>query len=154
MRGLYQIDHFITSNSIGARIMDTKRVEKGEDSDHSTIKLKLCIKVSLEYKKKYKVPRKTVPDWDLLKEPKHVLAFQIEIDRLLAKMHRKTLNSAIMEAAKATIPCCICNREDWFKMSKTKLAAAILARTKAFSKLSINPTNATRQAHLQKQERP
>jgi hypothetical protein len=78
MRGLYLIDHFIMSNSIRARITDAKRVETGVDSDHSAIKLKMHLKVSLKCKKKYKAPRKIVPDWDLLQQPKNALTFQAE----------------------------------------------------------------------------
>jgi hypothetical protein len=75
----------------------------------------------------------------------HALAFQAEVNRLLAKTQRrnvKFLNSTITEVAKATIPCCSCNHEDWFKMSKKILFVAIQARKKAFSKLSTDPPNA------------
>jgi exonuclease III len=153
MRGLYQIDHFITSNAIRARITDARRVETGVDSDHSAIKLKLRLVVSSKCKKKSKAPKKIIPDWDLLKQPKKELAFQAEVDRLLAKTQRKnvkSLNSAIMEAAKATIPRCSRNRKDWFKMSQKILFAAIQARNKTFSELSSDPTNAAKQDHLRK----
>jgi hypothetical protein len=69
MNSLYQIDHFITTNLIRTRITNARRVETGVDSDHAAIKLKLRLKVSLPSKNKYKMPRKIVPDWDLLKEP-------------------------------------------------------------------------------------
>jgi cell division septum initiation protein DivIVA len=62
----------------------------------------------------------------------------------------KSLNSAITEAAKATIPRCSRNREDWFKLSEKVLFASINARNKAFSKLSTDPANATRQKQLRK----
>jgi hypothetical protein len=153
MRGMYQIDHFLTSNSIRKRITDAKRVESRVDSDHSAIKLKLCLKVKSQCKKKYKAPKKIAPDWDLLKDPKNVHAFRAEVDRLLAKMQRKTvksLNSAITEAAKATIPRCSRNQGDWFIMSEKLLCAAIKARNKAFSELSTDPSNTTKQDHLRK----
>jgi hypothetical protein len=97
-----------------------------------------------------------VPDWDLLKEPRNALAFQNEVNRLFTKAVRKnvkSLNDAIIEAAKATIPCCSRNHKDWFKLSKIILFAAINARNKAFSKLSTDPMNVTRQKDLQKARR-
>jgi hypothetical protein len=122
------------SNSVRARVTNAKIVKTGVDSNHSTIKLKLCLKVSLKCKKKHRTSRKIVPDWDRLKkQPDNVLAFQAEVNRLLAKMRRKTfkyLNSAIMEAGKATVPRCSRNRQDWYKASKKLLFAAIQARTK------------------------
>jgi hypothetical protein len=103
MKGLYQIDHFITSNSIWPRITETKRVETGVDLAHSANKLKMCLKVSLKCQKKYKAPRKIIPDWDLLKDSKIALAFRAEVDRrLLVKEQRKTvksLNSTITRRA-------------------------------------------------------
>jgi hypothetical protein len=153
INGLYQIELCIRSNSIRSRVTDARTVETGVDSDHFAIKLKLRLKVSLKSKKKYKMPRKIVPDWDLLKEPENVHAFQLEVDRLLAKTLRKnvkSLNDTITEAAKATIPRCSRNREDWFKLSKKILFAAINARNKAFSKLSMDPANATRQEQLRR----
>jgi hypothetical protein len=55
-----------------------------------------------------------------------------------------------MEVAKAMVPRCSCNHKDWFKMSQKILFAAIQARNKAFSELSSNLTNATKQDHLWK----
>jgi exonuclease III len=71
MRCLSQIDHFITSNSLWARITDAKRVGTGVDSDHSARNLKLRLVVSSKCKKKSKASQKIIPDWDLLKQPKN-----------------------------------------------------------------------------------
>jgi hypothetical protein len=67
MRGLYQIDqHFLMSPHVKfhpGKNHGCKGVETGRfHPDHSTIKLKLCLKVSLKCKKKYKPPRKIGPD--------------------------------------------------------------------------------------------